>query len=72
MKKRYEREFVLMASFVHSAGMGTNRNHLGSQQARLAPTAWLPQQRRNVRLHFPSSIMRDVGTDLSPLAWTNP
>ena len=48
MKKRYEREFALMSSIVHAAGMVGARNHLGSQQARLAPTAWLPQQRRNV------------------------
>lgn len=48
MKKRYEREFVLMSSVVHAAGMINARNHLGNQQARLAPTAWLPQQRRNV------------------------
>ncbi|CAL1703949.1 unnamed protein product [Somion occarium] len=49
MSKRYDREFVLMMSAMHELGVTSARHHLGNHpQQRPGPTAWLPQQRRNL------------------------
>ena len=50
--KRYRREQELMLSAIHSMGMRTARDHLGTaqQQNRPGPTSWLGQQRKNVGL----------------------
>ncbi|TFK42805.1 HOOK protein-domain-containing protein [Crucibulum laeve] len=47
MNKRYRREQELMLSALHTMGIRTARNHLGSQkQGRSEPTSWLPNQRK--------------------------
>ncbi|KAI0646785.1 HOOK-domain-containing protein [Trametes meyenii] len=46
---RYRREQTLMLSIIHSQGMRTARDQLGSaKQSRPEPTSWLKQQRQNV------------------------
>ncbi|KAI0075470.1 HOOK-domain-containing protein [Panus rudis PR-1116 ss-1] len=49
MENRYKKEYTLMLSAIHNYGQDMSRLHLGNSrpQAR-GPTAWLPQQRRNL------------------------
>ncbi|EMD38684.1 hypothetical protein CERSUDRAFT_123230 [Gelatoporia subvermispora B] len=50
MTTRYRREQTLMLSVIHTMGMKTARDHLGSSQSqsRPNPTSWLGQQRKNL------------------------
>lgn len=52
LRKNYAKEYELMSSAIMNMGQELSRYHLagGTQPSRPAPTAWLPQQRKNLGL----------------------